>query len=203
MSTPAFSTDRVLSYPVVALTAVPSFDRAVPSAGAAVPSFEEVYTACFPRVFRLARGLGVSAEAVDDVCQETFLVVHRRLHEFEGRSKITTWVSAICIGVVRNWRRTQTRKGAGFALRTQVTDPDQISGRDHSEQFATILHVTALLDALSPEKREVLVLSDMEGMSAREIGELLDLNPNTVTSRLRAARMEFRERADRVERAQD
>lgn len=189
MTALAFSTDRVLRYAPVALAVLPSFD--------------EVYSSCFPRVFRLARGLGVSAEAVDDVCQETFLVVHRRLHEFEGRSKITTWVSAICIGVVRNWRRTQQRKGAGFALRTQVTDPDCISGRDHSEQLATVLHVTSLLDTLSPEKREVLLLSDMEGMSAREIGELLDLNANTVTSRLRAARIEFRGKAEKGEKGQE
>src|SRR5688500_20226670 len=86
------------------------------------PPFEAVYEQLFDFVWRSARRLGVADAAVDDVVQETFLVVHRRLPGFEGRSTVKTWVFAIVLRVVSDWRRTQRRKG-GLASLDQIA-PD-------------------------------------------------------------------------------
>src|SRR5690606_17305333 len=75
-----------------------------------VLDFEEVYQAHFAFVWRLARRQGVPLEHVDDVCQEVFIVVHRRLSEFEERAKVRTWIYQIVANVVRNQRRSVQRK---------------------------------------------------------------------------------------------
>src|SRR5580765_6751726 len=73
-------------------------------------TFAEVYEAHFAFVWRSVRRLGVDDAAVDDVVQETFVIVHRRLQEFEARSSLKTWLFGILLRVVRDHRRTLRRK---------------------------------------------------------------------------------------------
>jgi RNA polymerase sigma-70 factor (ECF subfamily) len=160
------------------------------------PSFEEVYQQMFPFVWRTVRRLGVGDSARDDVTQEVFVTVYRRLGEFQGRCSVKTWVFNILMGIVRNYRRTRRRKGKGQALSSAVVDPSVLAdvAADPSElasraQAGRILHT--LLDELSEEKAVVFVMADLEGMTVPEIAELVNANVNTVYSRLRAARKEF------------
>jgi len=132
----------------------------------------------------------------DDVTQEVFVTVYRRLGEFQGRCSIKTWVFNILMGIVRNYRRTRRRKGKGHALSTAVVDPAVLADvtADPSElasraQAGRILH--DLLDELAEEKAVVFVMAELEGMTVPEIAELVNANINTVYSRLRAARREF------------
>src|SRR5258708_2539153 len=87
------------------------------------PTFEEVYQETFPFVWRTVRRLGFVDSARDDVTQEVFVTVHRRLGEFHRRCSVKTWVFNILTGVVHNYRRTRRRKGKGNALYTAVVDP--------------------------------------------------------------------------------
>lgn len=150
----------------------------------------EVYETQFDFVWRSARRLGVASLHVDDVVQEVFLVVHRRLAEFEARSSLRTWLFGITRRVVRDHRRSARRKPAEPlgslepADRTGAADA-QLAQR----QEARALH--ALLDELDDDKREVFVLAELEQMSGPEIAEALELNLNTVYARLRAARAAF------------
>src|SRR5262249_12085268 len=61
--------------------------------------FADVYEALFAFVWRSVRRLGVDEGAVDDVVQEIFVIVHRRLHDFEGRSSVKTWIFGIVLRV--------------------------------------------------------------------------------------------------------
>ncbi|MGE3634951.1 MAG: RNA polymerase sigma factor, partial [Sandaracinaceae bacterium] len=72
---------------------------------------EEIYDACFDFVWRSARRMGVAEAHADDVVQEVFLVAHRRLADFEGRSSVRTWLFGILLRVVSDHRRTLRRKG--------------------------------------------------------------------------------------------
>jgi RNA polymerase sigma-70 factor (ECF subfamily) len=162
------------------------------------PSFEEVYRQTFPFVWRTVRRLGVGDSTRDDVAQEVFVTVYRRLAEFQGRSSVKTWVFNILMGIVRNYRRSRRRKGKAQALSATVVDPAVLADAtaDPSElasraQAGRILH--GLLDELSEEKAVVFVMADLEGMTVPEIAELVNANVNTVYSRLRAARREFDE----------
>src|SRR3954469_17470883 len=69
------------------------------------PPFQEVFVQHGRFVWRTLRYLGVAEADLEDVCQEVFLVVHRRLPEFEGRSSIRTWVYGIALRVASDYRK--------------------------------------------------------------------------------------------------
>jgi RNA polymerase sigma-70 factor, ECF subfamily len=160
------------------------------------PTFTQIYDETFPFVWRTVRRLGVADSAIDDVAQEVFVTVYRRLHQFEGRCAPKTWVFSIVMGIVRNYRRSRRRKEAAEPMSTRVVDPELLAdgGADPMEQASRreagrILH--RLLDELSEEKAVTFVMAELEGMTVPEIAELVNANVNTVYSRLRAARQEF------------
>ena len=73
------------------------------------PPFEEVYAETFPAVWRMVRRMGVIDSAVDDVVQEVYVTVYRKLGQFEGRCAVKTWVLGILTRVVNNYRRVRRR----------------------------------------------------------------------------------------------
>jgi RNA polymerase sigma-70 factor (ECF subfamily) len=166
------------------------------------PRFEEIYRAELGFVWRGVRGLGVGEEAVDDVVQEIFMTAHRTLARFEGRSSVRTWLSGIMLNVVRHHRRSRVRRhayeGAGHSetevesLPATGTDPHELAlAREQTRLLERIL------DELDDKKREILVLAELEELSAGEIGEILGLGLNSVYSRLRLARADFAQAAAR------
>ena len=170
-----------------------------------LPTFEAVYEETFDFVWRNARRLGVSDAQVDDAVQETFVVVHRRLAEFEGRSSLRTWIFGVLARVAADHRRATRRKSPHQS--GEPVDPDTLADeRDDPHEHAArgegvrVLH--RLLDELDDERRAVFVLAELEQMSAPEIAESLGENINTIYARLRAARQQFDAAAQR-ERARD
>jgi RNA polymerase sigma-70 factor (ECF subfamily) len=163
--------------------------------------FENLYREHFAFVWRTVRRLGVDLAFVEDVAQEVFVVVHRRLGEFEGRSTAKTWLYGIVRRVVADHRRTLRRKPLSAGIETEDADaptaPEE--GPDASAERAErvrLLH--RLLAGLDEAKREVFILSELEGLTLAEISEALGVNANTVASRLRAARREFEVALDAV-----
>jgi RNA polymerase sigma-70 factor (ECF subfamily) len=167
-------------------------------------TFEEVYSGHFPFVWRSVRRLGIPAGSVEDAVQEVFVVVHRKLGEFEGRSSLKTWLFGIVLRVVRDQRRAMRRKGMPLAQEDPETVKDE-AARGPDERAAkaeAVRALHALLDELDDEKREIFVLAELEQMSVPEIADVLSVNLNTVYSRLRAARQQFEEAVAR-HRARD
>lgn len=178
-----------------------SLSLAVPAAvaeAAAIPSFDQVYEDNFEFVWRTVRRLGVPERSVDDAVQDTFIVVHRKLGEFEGRASLRSWLFGIARRVAKDHRRRVQRKERTDELPDGgVADP---RGRSPMEQAAhneavALLH--ELLAAMPEAKREVFVLAELEQMSAPEIADALDVKLNTVYSRLRTAREEFNKAVER------
>ena len=187
--------------------ALPSATERGDSRLGAPRSFAEIYDVYFAFVWRSARRLGAPALTVDDVVQETFLIVHRRLGEFEGRSSLRTWLFGIVLNVVRAHRRSLFAKNP-HALRAEmaadleaVTDPAP-GPHEIATQAEAARLVDQLLETLDDEKREVFVLAELEQMSAPEIATAVGIPVNTVYSRLRMARHEFAAAAARY-RARD
>jgi RNA polymerase sigma-70 factor (ECF subfamily) len=167
------------------------------------PSLEEVYDEWFDFVWRSARRLGVDEDATDDVVQDVFLVVHRQLPSFEGRSSLKTWLFGITRNVVRDHRRARRRRRPAEPLRESWVDGPKGAEpleRAVRSEAAELLH--RLLQSLDDDKREVFVLAELEQMSIPEIGAALSINVNTAYSRLRAARHAFNEAVAR-HRARD
>ncbi|HTJ41713.1 MAG TPA: sigma-70 family RNA polymerase sigma factor [Kofleriaceae bacterium] len=150
----------------------------------------EVYDRHAPFVFRVLRGLGVRDDRVDDAVQDVFIVVHRRLAEFEARSSLTTWLYAIARRVASQYRRS-----AATRREDEGTDLDRLPA--HASPFEDAKRNQAarlcaeILDELDDDKREVFVLIELEQMSAPDVAQVLGIPVNTVYSRLRLARARF------------
>lgn len=153
-------------------------------------SFAELYELHFDFVWRSARRLGVPEASLDDVVQDTFVTVYRRLSAFEGRSTLKTWIFGILRHTVSDYRRTQRRKGTQ-PLACEPTDCQGPSPHDATARLEGSRLLHEALSTLKDEHREVFVLSELEQLSAPEIAQAVEANVNTVYSRLRCARQEF------------
>jgi RNA polymerase sigma-70 factor, ECF subfamily len=151
-------------------------------------AFGTVYVQYFRAMWRTLRRLGVATAQLDDAAQDVFLVVHRKLSEFDGRS-LRGWLYAIAVRVASDYRRgARHRQSAPLAetILDPAPDPERASELAESVE---LFH--ALLATLDEPKRTVFVLGELEELSAPEMAEVLGVNLNTVYSRLRAARSEF------------
>lgn len=166
--------------------------------GPEVISFEALYEAQFAFAWRNLRRLGVAEWQLRDAVQDVFLVVHRRLGEFEGRGTARAWLYSIIVRVAAQHRRTQRRKQLDNTEDAHLVADTQSPGPERDAQQNEYLRLLlGLLDELDSGKREVFVLADLEEMTAPEIASALGINLNTVYSRLRAARRELREALQR------
>jgi RNA polymerase sigma-70 factor (ECF subfamily) len=169
----------------------------VPSAREPRPTFRALYDAHFAFVWRSVASRGVPAAAMDDVVQEVFLVVHRKLHEFEGRSTVRTWLHGIVRRVVADHVKKRGNQAAGqVSLDEHAFESGEDPGLELERRTAAAL-VDTLLGKLSESHREVFVMYELEQLTTREIAELTRTNENTVQTRLKAARKAFQRALDR------
>lgn len=161
-------------------------------------AFEEMVSAYQHRVFGVAlRMLGNGAEA-EDVAQETFLRAYRAIGGFRGEAKLSTWLygiaSRLCLNRLASGERRRTRLGEETLARLAGSEADPATRLEQSELEAALHRAIA---ELSDERRIVVVLRDVEGLSYEEIAAALDLEPGTVRSRLHRARMDLKDKLER------
>jgi RNA polymerase sigma-70 factor (ECF subfamily) len=158
--------------------------------------FKEVYDAHFAFVWRSLRRLRIPDASLKDAMQDVFVVVHRRLGEFEGRAKVSTWLFGICLRVAKDYRRRahvrrEVLDDTGFA---SVADPNSDAGAG-AERQQDLAMFEAALGELEIDQRAVFILFELENMTGDEIAESLELPLGTVYSRLRLARQAFKKAA--------
>lgn len=156
------------------------------------PTFDELYDECFDFVWRNLRRLGVLEANLADAAQEVFIVVHRRLPDFEARAAVRSWVYSIVVRVARQHRRSARRKPTSpLDAREELADARAPGPERDAEQNQELRLLVSLLGGLAEPKREAFVLSELEGLTAPEIARILNVNLNTVYARIRAARREL------------
>jgi len=151
----------------------------------------EFYRRFRPDVARnLQRMLGPSRGDLEDVLQDVFIEVFRALQRFRGDSKLSTWLYRVCINVglqrLRKVKRLAEVPDERVAEQRHDQTPER--GLDARRRVDTIYR---LLDQLSPKKRVVFVLHEIEGREPREIASLVGAPVLTVRTRLHYARKEF------------
>jgi RNA polymerase sigma-70 factor, ECF subfamily len=152
--------------------------------------FDEVYVDHAAFVWRVLRGMGVSETLVEDAVQDVFMVVHRRLAEFDGRGSVKTWLFQIAYRTACAYRRKGRRTGGHEPFEDMVETRTR-NPAEEAERRETLSLVAHLLDGLDDDKRAVLVLADIEEMTAPEIAVITGTRLNTVYTRLRRARSEL------------
>lgn len=157
--------------------------------------FDRHYAVCGRFLFQLSSSL--TAEDVDEICQETFLTVIKSLPSFQGNSQFQTWLFRIAVNKARDYQEKQRaakRGGGQLTLSLNAEDPDtglaidppsQQTGPDGAlarQEDASL--VVAALHQLGDPCREIIELRYFGELSYEEISKALDLNEKTVSSRL-------------------
>lgn len=152
------------------------------------PRFEDVFVACSPFVWRVLLRLGVQSRDVPDVCQEAFLVVHRRLPEFDSnRSALRSWIYGICLRVASDYRRRnpshrEAPEEALYEVGVSAPQEDALGSARAWNKLATVL------DVMDPGKRDAFVLYELEALPMAEVAQILECPLQTAYARHHAAR---------------
>ena len=172
-----------------------------PESVASRPDLDALYREHAPAVARWVAHLGGPGLDVDDLVHEVFLVAHRRLAEFRGAAKITTWLYRITEKVVsarrrrervRRWKRRVWRGDVEGATATSHLTPVEELERQRARE-----DVYRVLDRLGDKYRRLLILFELEGLSGEQIAALTETKLATVWVRLRRARLLFLAELDR------
>ncbi len=181
--------DRTSPMTMTAPAAAPAWslaDRRTEMTRAAAPSFERVFEQLAPYVGRTLRYLGVAESNVEDICQEVFIVVHRRLDQVTvDPAGIRAWVRQICVHAAQNERRRVRRRREDDAPADVPIPPAQHGSVEVREMRERLL---SLLETLNEDQRAVFVLYEIEQLTMAEVAAAVGCPLQTAYSRLHAAR---------------
>ena len=158
-------------------------------------AWRSLYDRYAPLVHRFASALGVPVDEREDAAQDIFIAVYRSLKHFRGEAQLSTWIYRIAARhAIRLGRRRRTRETMRL---TMLKEKPSIT-IDPSERSTHVATLDRMLAKLPPKKRTVLVLFEIEGLSAKEISDVVGCPENTVWSRLHHARAEMVKAARRM-----
>jgi RNA polymerase sigma-70 factor (ECF subfamily) len=155
--------------------------------------FREIYQRWFDEVAKWLYALGVPSSDTEDLAQEIFLVVRRKLHRFDG-GNLAGWIYRITQLTVsdhrrRAWFKNLTRRRQEVDLaRVELTTPGPAARYEEAEDRRFL---QALVAGMSEKLRTAFVLFEIEGYSGEEIARIQDVPLGTVWTRLHLARKEF------------
>lgn len=163
----------------------------------ATPSFDSVVAEHGPYLWRVLRRLGVRTADVEDVWQETFIVVHRKLDGFEGRASVRTWLSAIAVRVASDYRNRAHRRREQATDEVPEHDPHPATQHEDMVDQERRALLDRLLAELKPEQRDVIALYEFAELPMQEVATALGCPLQTAYSRLHAARRALEQAARR------
>jgi len=151
--------------------------------------FRSVFESDFAFVWNSLRRLGVVDKDRADIAQEVFVVVYQRLGEFDRSRPMRPWLFGIAYRIALRYRSLARHKGETL---DDVDSP--VSGVDPQSLTLERERATLVHDAIKRielHRRGVFILAEIDGLSAPQIAESLNIPLNTVYSRLRSARKDF------------
>jgi RNA polymerase sigma-70 factor (ECF subfamily) len=162
-------------------------------------AFERIYQSYCRRIYALClRMVGNPTEA-EDLTQEAFLLVFRKIQTFRGESAFSTWLHRLALNVVFMHLRKRKLPGASLQETTELDDKSRPQGK---EVGGRDLSLTGLIDRVNLERavnqlpqtcKMVFVLHDIQGYKHNEIAGIMDSSVGTSKVRLHRARLQLRE----------
>jgi RNA polymerase sigma-70 factor (ECF subfamily) len=157
-----------------------------------MPSWPEVFFENYRFVQVMVARLGGPGLDADDLAQEVFLVVHRKLAGLKDPTRLRSWLYGICRRVAAHQRRRlklQLTLASLWGLRRLEQAPDTPEDDVHRRELEQKLYEA--FDRLSEKKREALILFALEEMDGKDIAQLLEIPVATVWTRLHGARQDL------------
>ena len=153
-------------------------------------AFERIYKSSSGFVYNVAYRIVNNRDDAEEVTQEVFLTIYRTLKGFRFQASLRTWIYRITVNSAINYSRKKPKKDNATAEYSEgLKRPgahDELEEKIDKEHREKI--VSSMLKILNPEQRACVVLRNIECLSYQEIAETLDININTVRSRLKRAR---------------
>jgi RNA polymerase sigma-70 factor, ECF subfamily len=160
----------------------------------ACPDTGSLYRMHMPQVARWAERLAGPSLDWEDIVHEVFVIAHQRIGGFRGDANITTWLFSITAKVVQHrrrkerWRRWLSGSADDTAGHLPSAGPDPLRMAERRQTAAVVYRV---LDRLSERDRQILILFELEELSADEVGALLGIKPANARVRLYRAHARF------------
>jgi len=179
------------------MTAVPLAPTHTLDAAPARPDAAAVHREHAGFLWATLQRLGGRPNDLDDLYQEVFIVVHRRLSDFDTALPMRPWLFGICVRVVAAWRRRAHRRHEELTDTPPETGTHPPSPEDDAERMQSRQVLHAILEELDLERRATFVMYELDALSCDEIAAMMGVPVGTVHSRLHTARQEFQRAAAR------
>ena len=174
--------------------------------GGCLFSFEELISRYETKVHNLAMRLTRNSEDAEEVLQDVFVTVYRKIEGFQGKAKFSSWLYRITVNAAfMKLRKRKQDQSVSFddllphLQNKAITQRNAFGAR--SDALALNNEIREALESaiskLPEEYRAVFVLRDIDGLSNKEVGEILDLSIPAVKSRLHRSRLMLRKRLRR------
>ncbi len=165
-------------------------------------AFEEIVDRYSPKVFSLATRLTRNQEDAEEVLQDVFVTVYRKIRGFEGNSTFSSWLYRVAVNAsfMKLRRKKHNKNVAMDDVLPQLQNSPALRSSEHEEADNLAFRnqvLNALEDAirrLPDEYRPVFVLREVDGLTSKEVGKILELSIPAVKSRLHRSRMMVRRR---------
>ncbi len=164
-------------------------------------AFDQLMMAHQQRVMATAWRMLGNREDARDATQEVFLRLYKHLHKYDPQQEFSGWLYRIIINVCRDAARKRKNNHSSFEAETEAGHLPELVSNDNSEHAAIKSEQHAIvmkaLSTLTEKERAVIVLRDLEGLSTKEVAQILGSSPTTIRSQISTARTKIKLYRDR------
>jgi RNA polymerase sigma-70 factor (ECF subfamily) len=171
----------------------PDFDLAKKAALGNIPAFELLYERYHRRTFSLCLRMTSSSTEAEDLTQEVFIQLFRKIGSFRGESAFSTWLHRLTVNQVLMHFRRRSVKNEKTSEDGEI--PEQIvPGTENQAKMPVLdrIAITRAVSQLPPGYKSVFMLHDVEGYEHEEVARLLKISVGTSKSQLHKARLKLR-----------
>jgi len=169
------------------------YELAQKSSGGDMTAFEDLYRRHFRRVYSLALRMTGKPEEAEDLTQETFTHLYKKIGSFRGESAFTTWLHRMTVNqVLMHFRKRKSRPE--FTMDEDQTPIQIVQGTENQNRMPIVdkIILENAISKLPPGYRNVFVLHDVEGHEHGEVAKMLGISEGTSKSQLHKARLKLR-----------